>query len=771
MLDALEKRRLREAGRLVQEVRARFPVPHPFHDLAQQVVKGGLQLHDQLLDKAAGLSGEAAHAVYDMAFRVCADSPHCRPRPVSGLQATAEAMGVRLSWHPSPSPGEVTYCVHRKIGIPPAYGDDGIVVADRLMECQFLDPYDPAGARTCYAVFARRGASLSEPVAVPVVCPADLKGAEPALLPAQEPRPEPERGETEATDAKERHAMQVVVAIDFGTARSGYAFAFARNPEVFVRTDWPAQPVPYVKTLSQLLYNPVGAVVAWGYEAPKRQAELRRMADREAYRLLRNFKMQIPLLRKENADPILDVGKHQFRLLDVVAAYLEKLRQMVMDQLQGGTTGVLRDNEVHWCLTVPAIWEDRDKDFMKAAARRAGLIGEGKAEDERLLLVLEPEAAAIYCADHDRRTEVSALNPGTRFMVVDAGGGTVDLTAYEVTPDGLCELAPGTGGACGSTFIDEQFEKHVGQLFGEGLLTHFQTHEPVGFLRLMEEWERAKLDYLGKGSGPVYISIPRELGRILDEPANALVLQRLCEAQGGDDANIHLTPSQIASFFRPVVDQAAEVVEQQFQALKGERCDYLFLVGGFARSPVLQDLIRERFGNRVVKVVVPEEPAQAVVAGAVLFGLSPRSQIVSRRMRRTYGYGGIADFLEGTHKPEKKQWNEDQKRWECTDLFSALVEVGDTIQVGQSITKQVYPTRLGQRKATIRLYSAPHRGVQYIDEPDVVPVGKVIVEMPDTDGELKRPIDVTMYLGQTEIRVEARDVTSGNVRTTTIEYQ
>ena len=95
---------------------------------------------------------------------------------------------------------------------------------------------------------------------------------------------------------------------------------------------------------------------------------------------------------------------------------------------------------------------------MREAAWRAGLVDH--KESDQLLIILEPEAAML----HAHVTELEQMAPGTTVMMVDAGGGTVDLTAHTVQRQAsgqlvLAEAAPGMGGFCGSTFVDRNFEQ------------------------------------------------------------------------------------------------------------------------------------------------------------------------------------------------------------------------------------------------------------------------------------------------------------------------
>jgi molecular chaperone DnaK (HSP70) len=81
-------------------------------------------------------------------------------------------------------------------------------------------------------------------------------------------------------------------------------------------------------------------------------------------------------------------------------------------------------------LTVPAAWDAKGCDIMRASAIAAGLVQSARPDDihwkDRLRIITEPEAAAVHCA---HLPHVHQLKPSQNFIVVDAGGGTVDLVS------------------------------------------------------------------------------------------------------------------------------------------------------------------------------------------------------------------------------------------------------------------------------------------------------------------------------------------------------
>jgi len=132
-----------------------------------------------------------------------------------------------------------------------------------------------------------------------------------------------------------------------------------------------------------------------------------------------------------------------------------------MVKLMEQVGSVVRVN-VRWVLTVPALWSEEHKDFMRRAAVDANMVD--NVNSPNLLLCLEPEGASIQCReDSDAIVRQQMLNTDV-IMVLDNGGGTVDITVHKLkcNPDEpfLCdELLPSSGGSeWGSKYVDIHFE-------------------------------------------------------------------------------------------------------------------------------------------------------------------------------------------------------------------------------------------------------------------------------------------------------------------------
>ena len=85
-------------------------------------------------------------------------------------------------------------------------------------------------------------------------------------------------------------------------------------------------------------------------------------------------------------------------------------------------------------------------------------------------IISEPEAAAIYALDI---MDPHIIGPGDTFVICDAGGGTVDLISYTVSRLKpilrLDEAASGTGGLCGSSYLNRIFENFLTEKFQDNI--------------------------------------------------------------------------------------------------------------------------------------------------------------------------------------------------------------------------------------------------------------------------------------------------------------
>ena len=179
--------------------------------------------------------------------------------------------------------------------------------------------------------------------------------------------------------------------------------------------------------------------------------------DEETALLFQAYKMH--LLHMDSHAKSVDDRK--LPLMKVIAESLRYISEKALEKLSE-QIGKVVSAKIRWVLTVPALWSEEHKHFMRKAAVEAGIIDDLNAPN--LLLCLEPEGASIQCREDSEDSLKNQMVKSTVDMVLDCGGGTVDITVHKLTcnPDErfLCEeLLPSSGGCeWGSKYVDLHFE-------------------------------------------------------------------------------------------------------------------------------------------------------------------------------------------------------------------------------------------------------------------------------------------------------------------------
>jgi hypothetical protein len=300
-------------------------------------------------------------------------------------------------------------------------------------------------------------------------------------------------------------------------------------------------------------------------------------------------------------------------------------------------------------------------------------------------------------------------------------------------------------------------------------MDEFETQWPVEYAKLMSEtWENIKCNYDATLNWQLSIEMPRRLEKVL-ETSFPEVLKRLANVQGGDNTVIRLTHDDMDATFKSVVDQLIGKVRDQFTALEDRRCDILFLVGGFAESPVLKQRIQDEFGARVERVVIPDRPGAAVLQGAASFGVNP-GVVIARRSTLTYGKGCMSPFENGKDPEDKripkeivsKIFQQEQYCDYCNDRFDIFVAAGDRVPSDAVITRS-YEIPPNGTELTVIFLSTANSRVRYSDEEGVTEIAQVDLRLPfAATGKSTKLMKIEMQFGQSQIIAYVIDPISGN---------
>ncbi|MEP7202338.1 MAG: Hsp70 family protein [Ilumatobacteraceae bacterium] len=349
-----------------------------------------------------------------------------------------------------------------------------------------------------------------------------------------------------------------VVGVDLGTTYSAAAVARGDVVEVCTLGTTAAQ-VP-----SMVVLREDGEIVTG--EAAERRAAA------EPTRTAREFKRRL-------GDPVpLIVGGTPYGAEALMAHLLRSIIDQVAER-EGSPPSVV-------VLTHPANYSEYKKGLLREAVRLAGL------DNETVLLVTEPEAAAIAYAGQQR------VEVGDVVAVYDFGGGTFDAAVVRKTESGFELLGIPEGmERLGGIDIDQAVLAHVDASLG-GLVSAADPSDPqvrVGQARLRDECRRAKEALSSDTDTSIPVSLP------------------------GIQTEVRLTRDELETMIRPRLGETMQALERATRSsgVEASAISRVLLVGGSSRIPAVAQLVREDTG---LPVALDAHPKFAIAIGAAMLG-------------------------------------------------------------------------------------------------------------------------------------------------------
>ncbi|KIK43050.1 hypothetical protein CY34DRAFT_804214 [Suillus luteus UH-Slu-Lm8-n1] len=434
---------------------------------------------------------------------------------------------------------------------------------------------------------------------------------------------------------------KLVLAFDVGTTFSGVSYCMLDPGEVPVIRGvarYPAQ--EHVggdsKIPSILYYDLQGDVRAVGAEAL--QEHVIEQAENEGWVKLAWWKLHLRAkhlasshIRDGDIEP-LPRGKSAVEVLADFMRYLFRCARTYIQESHLNFWGSV-ENSIEFVLTHPNGWEGQQQQQIRRAVELAGLIS-SKEEQSHVHLLTEGEASLHFCVTNVIASNILSTTPldvsdysdeeddqsdSKGVIVIDAGGGTIDLSAYsmKLSPTSFEEIAPAECCLQGSVFVTSRARTFLQKKLSGS--EHYSN--PTIIAQMADIFDYSTKLRFRKPDEPSYI----RFGTIRDKDLKYDIRSGQLKLAGQD----------VADLFEPSIKAIIEAFEQQRRAALTP-IDMVCLVGGFAASDWLFAKLQEYFLPLCISFCRPDAHANKAVAdGAVSFYID--HLVSSRVARATYG--------------------------------------------------------------------------------------------------------------------------------------
>lgn len=378
--------------------------------------------------------------------------------------------------------------------------------------------------------------------------------------------------------------MGKIIGIDLGTTNSAFAYLVAGKPEVIANAEG-NRTTPSVVAVNKSGERLVGQVAQRQRVTNAKNTIYgvkrligRKFQDKEIQKDIDIMPFQIV---KHDAGVAVKMGDKEYTPEEVSA--------MILSKIKADAESFLGEKVTEAVITVPAYFDDSQRQATKDAGKIAGL--------EVKRIINEPTAAALaYGLDKGKEEKI---------VVFDLGGGTFDVSILELG-DGVFEVKSTNG----DTHLGgEDFDNTIVNYF----IDEFKKTDGIdlkkdnaAMQRLKDEAEKAK----------------KELSTVTEYEVNIPFIT--ADADGPKHFELKLTRAKLEELVAPLLDRLDGPVEKALKDAKLKKSDIneIVMVGGMTRMPAVVERVKKLFGKDPMQGVNPDEVVAigAAIQGGVLSG-------------------------------------------------------------------------------------------------------------------------------------------------------
>ena len=470
--------------------------------------------------------------------------------------------------------------------------------------------------------------------------------------------------------------FNIKVGIDFGSTSSGYYIIFDPLDEKDIKYDVISSQILLDKTDKIGLRIGINAYERFKVENNKTN-----------FLYFTAFKRNLdPKINKNLVKS--DFPGDEIELKIVIKEFMKKMREEAEGKIKERKSNY-NLNEIKWIITIPPLWDIKGKKIMEEAAKKVGMAN--------LDVILEPEASSLSLFKEDNKIINEYIKKDKTFLIVDAGGYTVDFSANRILDDNnLEQLMIPVSIVNGSSLINEKIFNILKRFVGEEKVKNVDYQNIKTTLDYIEEKKKEvdlneggnlKLDirpfdiYCKSESFfsyilSIYYSSPDYCTQIIDGKELTY------------DNNALLIPKKyISEIINQLITNILFYVDHLLAKL--DHIDLIVFTGGFSTNKIFREKIEEYKKGHNSEIIFMEEPQMTVMKGAALFGLKP-TQILKRIIPITIGIASYETKKQNETCDNDDEFFDENKNETRCHKYLTFVRKKESIEMNQIINKEIH---------------------------------------------------------------------------------
>ncbi|XP_076117343.1 heat shock 70 kDa protein 12A-like isoform X3 [Mytilus galloprovincialis] len=416
--------------------------------------------------------------------------------------------------------------------------------------------------------------------------------------------------------------VRAVIALDIGTTHSRYAVLLPETPFVEEKLEYVIEDsVPTAVFFNVTLEN----FVACGDKAIKEHKSAVQRDERKSYLMFEKFKLELYKRMDVTAElEIKDIYGTTMYARKVYTAVINDLKQRALIHIKQ-KNNTIHNDEVVWVMTVPDVWEDNAKGFIRICCELSGII------KEQLIVVDESNAILAYFQNVQYFCRENMLQnvDEKNYLLIDLGGGTCDITGYHTPTD--CDVGVPiipSHKLCGVDIVCDGILDRLSSIIGENAMDCLKKEETSSYLQLKE----ACIQLCKTSDNTLNVPIQtfdKLCTRFRDMSFKDAVDGYGKTVSGSDSEQVDIDfnlfrkklivrKGLVDNALKRIIGTAISEIKHIITKQKALNIQRFFIVGGFSSLSIVQNEIQDAFKDK--SVIFANDKVFSSVKGALVYG-------------------------------------------------------------------------------------------------------------------------------------------------------